>query len=263
EWRKRLYAIAVSTDSTTISAGICGTCLLQAYQMIAELQEYYPSSPLASGGYFFDTQPNRDPMISFGQRYSDLYTFMLNATALYGAPLTPVETDDEINLRIALAVTQAVLPRFTWNASRVLTHRGEILAAIRNFFRAPVGSVWIAFLTYTFPDGSTGAHAMPIIRSHYGIHVIPTNITDSFDVFSEDTEETMSYEFVYSIFSQQGQATIDSFATLQMGEEDPNPLSVVMSQNNCTGEGSDRRGNRMFPRSSTVNQCLKGRCSIM
>ncbi|WP_143428342.1 DUF1561 family protein, partial [Helicobacter sp. 13S00477-4] len=69
EWRKRLYAIATSTDTSKETSGICGSCLLQSFQMIAELQEYYSSTPLQSGGYFFDTAPNTNPFISFRQRF--------------------------------------------------------------------------------------------------------------------------------------------------------------------------------------------------
>ncbi|MFT4320309.1 DUF1561 family protein [Bartonella bacilliformis] len=33
------------TSDTTLNAGICGFCLLQTYQIIAELQEYYLEFP--------------------------------------------------------------------------------------------------------------------------------------------------------------------------------------------------------------------------
>ncbi|KEG21117.1 hypothetical protein H710_00064 [Bartonella bacilliformis Ver097] len=42
---KRLHAIATMTSDTTLNAGICGFCLLQTYQIIAELQEYYLEFP--------------------------------------------------------------------------------------------------------------------------------------------------------------------------------------------------------------------------
>lgn len=64
-WIRRLYQIAISTVNTTQGSGICGICTLQAFQMLAELQEYHSQEPLQSGGYFFDTAPNTDPFISF------------------------------------------------------------------------------------------------------------------------------------------------------------------------------------------------------
>ncbi|WP_138995863.1 DUF1561 family protein, partial [Leptospira borgpetersenii] len=55
DWIRRLYEIAVSTIDTARPSGVCGVCLLQSFQMLAELQEYHSQGPLQSGGYFFDT----------------------------------------------------------------------------------------------------------------------------------------------------------------------------------------------------------------
>ena len=49
-------------------AGDCGVCLLNSYQMIAELTEY-TYAPLELGGFFFDTLYGHNPFISFRNRY--------------------------------------------------------------------------------------------------------------------------------------------------------------------------------------------------
>ncbi|MCZ2328994.1 DUF1561 family protein, partial [Bartonella sp. F02] len=262
EWRQRLFSIATSTTDSTVAAGVCGTCLLHSYQMLAELEEYYPGSPLTSGGYFFDTRPNRDPMISFHRRYPFLYNFLEDVPQRYGTPLTPSETDDEINLRIARSMTEIVLPHFMWEASNIATDRGAIMNSIQELLSAPSGTSWISFLISVLPDGSTQAHAMPILRTSSGLVVVPTNLMSEFHDFVMATQATMNAETVYDHLSQQRTENIIFFATLRLGGIDANSLNSVMSQNNCTGDGQGRRGNRRFPGSSLVNQCVSGRCAI-
>ncbi|WP_000533978.1 DUF1561 family protein, partial [Leptospira interrogans] len=66
EWLRRLYDIATSASLTEGQIhGICGVCLLQTFQMLAELQEYHSHGPLQGGGYFFNTAPDTDPFDSF------------------------------------------------------------------------------------------------------------------------------------------------------------------------------------------------------
>ncbi|MFE1941051.1 DUF1561 family protein, partial [Leptospira kirschneri] len=49
-WIRRLYEIARTDSNSRMSRGVCGVCMLQALQMIAELQEYHSQGPLQSGG---------------------------------------------------------------------------------------------------------------------------------------------------------------------------------------------------------------------
>ncbi|MCZ2204490.1 DUF1561 family protein, partial [Bartonella sp. A05] len=263
EWRKRLYDIATSTTYVTRAAGICGPCLLHTYQMIAELQEFYPERPFSSGGYFFDTRQDRDPMISFSQRSPSTYTFMQNVPRMYGVRLTPTETEDERSLRMVIAMTQAVLGRYTWNASNIATNRNAIINSIQELFNAPIGTIWIGLVDYLPPGERREGHAVPIIRGRNGLYVIPTNVIMPPRDFVMRTAESTTPEGVYDLLSlHQPGAQIPFFATLRLTGVEQRPLNVVMSQRNCTGEGDDRRGNKEFPRSSTVNQCLSGRCPL-
>ncbi|MCZ2328993.1 DUF1561 family protein [Bartonella sp. F02] len=259
-WRKRLHAIATSTASTTISAGICGTCLLHTYQIIAELQSTYPRDPLTEGGYFFDTAQGVDPMISLNRRFHSVYSVMRNAPQFYGIPLHPTESSDAIAVRIAASTTQSVLPQFEWRTSSLATTHDDILKAIRELLTAPAGTVWIGLMTY---EGGTGRHAVPILRTSAGLKVIPTNTSLSYFEFTNETSETMDPNLVLLRLSQRrGVSAVTSFASLQLMSPEQAPLSVVLSQNNCTGEGEDRRGSGRLPASYLVNQCASGRCPL-
>lgn len=262
EWRRRLYSIATSTNEATTRAGVCGTCLLHSYQMIAELQEYYPQAPLMTGGYFFNTAPNTDPFISLQQRFPSIYGVMENAPQWYGVPLTPTDTSDRIAARVAFSTTQSVLPRFDWTLSDLATDRAGIMDVITDMLSAPAGTIWIALITHTLPDGSLSRHAMPIIRSSVGLKLIPTNTTMSLFDFTDFVSDTSDPNLVYLMLTNRGTANITSLATLQMEGRDPNPLSVTFSENNCTGGGDDRRGSGANPSSRLVNQCASGRCSL-
>ncbi|KEG21578.1 DUF1561 family protein [Bartonella bacilliformis] len=263
EWRKRLHDIATTTTDTTLSVGICGTCLLHTYQMIAELQEYYSRSSLPNRGYFFDTAPHTDPMISLSQRFPSIHSVMRNAPQFYGVPLSPTETSDMIAIRIASSTTQSILPRFNWRLSNLATGQSEILNSIRALLAASPGTVWIGLITYNLPGGEIARHAVPILRSSSGLKVIPTNTSMSLFDFTDQVSETTDPNLVLLRLAQRSHLNIvSSFATLQLIGEETNPLSVTISQNNCTGEGDDRRGNGRLPISALVNQCVSGRCPL-
>ncbi|MCZ2203297.1 DUF1561 family protein [Bartonella sp. A05] len=261
-WRKRLYDIATSTADTTFAAGACGPCMLQSLQMIAELQEYHSRNPLTSGGYFFDTAPNRDPMRSLIHRYPSVYNFLSDLPRHQGTPLHPGETNNDIAFRLVTTTAQTLLPRFEWRASNLATNRNDIRSAIQQLLAAEPGTMWIGFVAYTFPGGETGRHALPILRTSAGLKVIPTNTRMNFSQFVNDVSETTDPDLVLLRLAQRGNGTVVSFATVQLIGVAQEPLSVVISQNNCTGEGDDRRGSGQFPRSATVNQCASGRCAL-
>ncbi|MCZ2204492.1 DUF1561 family protein [Bartonella sp. A05] len=261
QWIKRLHDIAISTDGTPVAVGICGTCLLHTYQMIAELEEYYPRGyPLEERGYFFDTRPNVNPFISLYTRYPLIDSIMRTAPRLYGIPLRPGETRDATSLRIAAATTQSILSRFDWRVSHVSASPSDVTSIIQQLLMADPGTIWIGLMTYLYDSGSVSAHAVPILRSRSGLIVIPTNTSMSLEAFRTSITETADPQTVLSRMIQGRQATIRSLAVLQLTGQEQRPLSVVMSQRNCTGDGDDRRGSRKFPRSTAVNQCDSGRC---
>ncbi|EKQ83364.1 hypothetical protein LEP1GSC064_1132 [Leptospira kirschneri serovar Grippotyphosa str. Moskva] len=60
--------------------------------------------------------------------------------------------------------------------------------------------------------------------------------------------------------------TLLLLTTMQLGQVYHNPLDVMISNRNCTGEGEGegRRGTGEYPTSASVNQCLSesGRCML-
>ncbi|MCZ2329020.1 DUF1561 family protein [Bartonella sp. F02] len=262
-WLRRLHDIATTTDGIPESAGVCGVCLLQTYQMIGELQEYYPRNPLPRGGYFFDTAPSTNPFTSLRRRYPMLHTMIQDAPRTYGFPLTPGETYDRIAFRVASSTTQIVLPRFNWRASSLLMTQSEIRNAIQTLLNANPGTVWVGLVTYAHQRGGVARHAVPIIRGTSGLIVIPTNMNMEFTRFTELASETTNIDEILLRLTNGRRLNVVGLGTLQLIDEDEDSLSLVMSQNNCTGDGNDRRGNRQPPRSSLINQCLSGRCAIL
>ncbi|MCZ2204502.1 DUF1561 family protein, partial [Bartonella sp. A05] len=262
-WLRRLYQIATSTTALTTEVGICGTCLLHAFQIVAELQQYQATGPLPSGGYFFDTAEGRDPMISFQARYPDIYRTMRNIPTWRSFPIMLREGRNEIDRRLIQLTIRAILPNYNWEASDIARSQEDILNSIYMLLMAPPGTIWIAVVHYRFLDGRETGHAMPIIRTLNGAYVIPTNTSINYDTFVQRAREVITTARLYSMLTApQPQAEISYFVTFRLSEIEEEPLSVVMSQRNCTGDGEDRRGNREPPRSATVNQCLSGRCTI-
>ncbi|MBE8310287.1 DUF1561 family protein, partial [Leptospira borgpetersenii] len=103
----------------TQHSGICGVCLLQTFQMLAELQEYHSQRPLSAGGYFFDTAPNTDPFISFRQRYPLLDNTLTDAINIFGPSYNTTWL-----LTLAYAIT--MLPQYEWTLSNTFNTRPEI-----------------------------------------------------------------------------------------------------------------------------------------
>ncbi|AGF74153.1 hypothetical protein BAnh1_02700 [Bartonella australis AUST/NH1] len=266
EWKRRLYAIATSTDGSWVLVGMCGTCFLQTLQMIAELQEGYPGSPRTSGGYFFDTAPDTNPFISLRRRSRQLYRELQLSVIVDGVLLT--QADDLVTAlaRSAATVTQAALPNFTWSLSAIAIGQTAIHSAIRGLLRAPAGTIWVALAFYTLPDGRRVGHAVPILRSSGGLIVIPANLptyTTSFQDFSLELSPLIDSDAILRQIAHQEGVTYDALATVQLTGVASRPLSVTISQNNCTGEGEGRRGSGREPRSSLLNQCMSGRCTLL
>ncbi|EMJ92423.1 hypothetical protein LEP1GSC198_2546, partial [Leptospira kirschneri str. JB] len=145
EWIQRLYEIARTDSNSRMARGVCGVCLLQAFQMMAELQEYHSQGPLSTGGYFFDTAPNTDPFISFRQRYAYLNLIIENLPIMFNVDL--------IGLRLlVLATATYILPQYQWILSREFGTRSEIRSHIRSLINSPPGSVWLAVMIQMRPD---------------------------------------------------------------------------------------------------------------
>ncbi|WP_025179754.1 DUF1561 domain-containing protein [Leptospira interrogans] len=257
EWIQRLYAIATSASPTAQRSGICGVCLLQSFQMLAELQEYHSQGPLSAGGYFFDTAPNTDPFISFRQRYPDLNLIIENLPIMFNVDL--------IGLRLlVLATATYMLPQYEWIVSPEIETRPEMITHINSLINSPPGSFWLAMMDRQRPDGTIVGHAVPILRTSQGLVVMSTNWRSvSLDQYRQTLTPTMDPNQVIANLERPDR-TLLLLITMQLGQVYHNPLDAMISNRNCTGEGEDRRGTGEYPSSASVNQCLggDGRCVL-
>ncbi|AGF74535.1 hypothetical protein BAnh1_06560 [Bartonella australis AUST/NH1] len=269
-WKRRFYDTATSTAGTETLIGICGTCLLHTYQIIAEVMDSYPGDP-RSRGYFFDLGSGVDPIVAVERRFPRLHSALRHANVISGVPLNPRRRGPASNARSAAAATQVALPNYNWQLSPIATNPVDIRNAVGDLLNAPVGTVWVGLTHYTRASGQRVAHAVPIFRSRGGIIVVPTNIrarSMSYEEYSRHLTELREVEAIMSQLAQLRTEPIifHAFATVRLTGAVSRPLSVTISQYNCTGEGENRRGSRhSAPSSSLINQCSRagGRCSIM
>lgn len=264
-WIQRLWDIARSTSlEQQSSIGICGVCLLHSYQMIAELQEYAYSTPLTSGGYFFDTQHNRNPFESLHIRFPNIEQRLTEARNFFRLPYQEGETQMTRLRRMIYAVSISMLPQYHWHVSEIAQTEHDIRGLAQSLFNASPGTLWIYFVMRSNAQGTGAAgHAQPMIRTQDGIVIIPTNTpTFDFDSFANAMIPVQNVEQIMEDLTLGGRRRIYHFAVAQITTPYENPMSFMISQYNCTGNGKDRRGSTMRAVSSLINQCSSGRCAI-
>ncbi|UOG49820.1 DUF1561 domain-containing protein [Leptospira noguchii] len=248
QWIQRFYEIARSSISrTTPRRGVCGVCMLHSYQMIAELLQYHSREPLTSGGYFFDTAPNRNPFISLGQRYPELSRLLADVP--------------NHSIRLGFASTLVMLPQYEWTSSDIITTRSGRLLHARSLINSPPGSIWLGLLRGRSADGSTWGHAVPILRTSQGIVIITTNSPMiSFNDYVRSLTPTMNPNEVINRLEAGDEMT--ELITIQPVRIYDVPFSLTVSTRDCTGDGDGRRGSGKYPTSSLINQCKGGRCIL-
>ncbi|WP_051061452.1 DUF1561 domain-containing protein [Leptospira weilii] len=256
-WIRRLYDISNSAASASQVRGICGVCLLHSFQMLAELQERHSQGPLQSGGYFFDTAPNTDPFISFGQRYPLLDTALADVPRVYESFTGPTS-----RLRV-FATAMTVLPQYDWVPSREFRTQPEIQSHIRSLINSPPGSIWLGVSARRHISGTITGHSVPILRTSQGLVIIPTAaVAMPLDYFRQTLTPTTDPLEVINRLETPTRA-LRIFMTIQLREEIyDNIFDFLISNSNCTGEGEDRRGTGAYPTSASVNQCFGGRCTL-
>lgn len=265
DWIRRFWQTAATSASGPGSfIGVCGICLLQAYQMVAELQEYAISGTPTGRGYFFDIAPHTNPFDSLRTRFPLMEQRLIDAEAFFGLPYQEGEDASTRTRRVLYSTTISVLPQYSWDISQVATNNREINSLIRDLFSAPTGTLWIYFIMRTNRDGTgVAGHAQPILRTDEGIVIIPTNTPSfTFDLYANYMIPYTSPHQVLEYLSFGGTRTIYQFTLARVSHRYENPLETMFSVNNCDGAGPHRRGNAHNPLSSLVNQCSGGRCAI-
>ncbi|MGH1601184.1 DUF1561 family protein [Campylobacter majalis] len=262
-WEPRLLSIVRSTTPESPVVGICGTCLLHAYQIIAEILED-PFHPRANGGYFFNTEANVDPFISFRARNSLLFGTLADIAQYYSLPVR-VEADIFTNsVNLAFASSIQMLPQYDWAMVGQSQTSGGIDEILARIFQEPVGSIYLAMLSRTAPgDTQPSGHASVMLRTSTGVRVIPTNAPNidlrDLRIYMQNTTNVAHLRHMLGDMGSTV-ANVNALAVLRVGEVYQNTFNYVISFDNCTGFGDHRRGNARLPSADAVNQCASGRC---
>lgn len=260
-WRARLLAIINTNDGSATSVGVCGVCLLQSFQILAELLEN-PHTPRTSGGYFFDTQVGANPFISFQARNSLLYHTLDDIVSwLPHYTQSPTITAQEAfiyNNNLALMSAVALLAQYNWRITTRAQNPSDIPRVISTIFSAQSGSAFILLLRLNFALGE-GGHAMVALQTAQGVVLIPTNAMMSAEEFSGFSAPIRTMDEFMQRFRAYNFG-IANIALLEVSGMHANAFADNISLNNCTGFGDGRRGSGALPTSALVNQCASGRC---
>ena len=262
-WRQRFLDIIQTTDGSESGAGVCGICLLQSFQIVAEILEN-PAEPRRSGGYFFDTREGANPFVSFGLRHSLLYESLNDVLVWFrlfvrrGTPVTPELISINSN-NIALASAISLLPQYDWQIPASGFDAAGIDRGLDFILNSPGGSVFILLMDITASSGRSGAHAVVAIRSQDGTRIIPTNTRISAEEFALFSRPLYTREDLLEHLTRGG-FTLTALSLLQANAFHTLPFASVVSFSNCEGEGGERRGSGRMPRGELMNQCASGRC---
>ena len=264
-WKRRLFVLATSTDGVPQRAGDCGVCLLQTYQMLAELITA-PNAPLSEGGYFFDAQQGVNPFPSFRLRYPLLASQLDGYSTANDVTSQSWQDAFIYAAQVYRAIALSMLPGYFWVLENFYQSQAHIFSGLNAMLYAPVGSAWVLHFHFVDAQGRQRGHGMPVLRLRDGLLFIPTNVTGraSFEGFERLLSISLARtpQDAYNIISLRGTRRMIMVAPLQMRRPYENPLNSFVSVHNCDGDGEGRRGSRDLPLSELINQCASGRCLI-
>lgn len=260
-WRARLLAIINTNDGSATSSGVCGVCLLQSFQIVAELLEN-PQVPRQSGGYFYDTQAGTNPFVSFQARNSLLYQTLDDIVEWFPSyaqsPTISPNEEFDYNNNLALMSAIALLPQHNWRIATRAQNPSDIPRVINTIFNSQRGSAFVLLLRLNFAGGE-GGHAMVALQTTQGVVLVPTNAAmsaEEFSGFSAPIRNISEFMLRFSAYN----FGIANIALLEVSGTFTSAFIENISLNNCTGFGDGRRGNGAMPTSALVNQCASGRC---
>ena len=267
-WVARLLQIIGTTNDEALATrtGICGTCMLHSYQIIAEFMHYHNSPPLG-GGYFFDAVPNTNPFTSFQNRNPLLYDTMSDIVDYYGRTNLIGHTEIFTNtVEVAFASSISMLPQYEWNLIASASTTREINALLSNIFNvAQPGAMYFNVLMRYVPETrDIRGHAVVTIRASTGFIVIPTNIRgislNSLRAYTQLATTPQELQDRFTMRLTGSPLNLVALAFIEVREPFNLPFASALSFQDCGGFGEDRRGNAALPRASTLNQCSSGRC---
>ena len=267
-WVARMLQIIGTTNDEALATrtGICGTCMLHSYQIIAEFMHYHNSPPLG-GGYFFDAVPNTNPFTSFQNRNPLLYDTLSDIVDYYGRTNLIGHTETFTNtVEVAFASSISMLPQYEWNLIASASTTREINALLSNIFNvARPGAMYFTVLMRYVPETrDIRGHAVVTIRAATGFIVIPTNIRgislNSLRAYTQLATTPQELQERFTMRLTGSPLNLVGLAFIEVREPFNLPFASALSFQDCGGFGEDRRGNAALPRASTLNQCSSGRC---
>ena len=267
-WVARLLQIIGTTNDEALATrtGICGTCMLHSYQIIAEFMHYHNSPPLG-GGYFFDAVPNTNPFTSFQNRNPLLYDTLSDIVDYYGRTNLIGHTETFTNtVEVAFASSISMLPQYEWNLIGSASTTREINALLSNIFNVsqPGAMYFTVLMRYVPETRDFRGHAVVTIRASTGFIVIPTNIRgislNSLRAYTRLATTPQELQDRFTMRLTGSPLNLVGLAFIEVREPFNLPFASALSFQDCGGFGEDRRGNAALPRASTLNQCSSGRC---
>lgn len=267
-WVARLLQIIGTTNNEALATrtGICGTCMLHSYQIIAEFMHYHNNPPLG-GGYFFDAVPNTNPFTSFQNRNPLLYDTLSDIVDYYGRTNLIGHTEIFTNtVEVAFASSISMLPQYEWNLIASASTTREINALLSNIFNVsqPGAMYFTVLMRYVPETRDIRGHAVVTIRASTGFIVIPTNIRgislNSLRAYTQLATTPQELQERFTMKLTGSPLNLVGLAFIEVREPFNLPFASALSFQDCGGFGEDRRGNAALPRASTLNQCSSGRC---
>ena len=267
-WVARMLQIIGTTNDEALATrtGICGTCMLHSYQIIAEFMHYHNSPPLG-GGYFFDAVPNTNPFTSFQNRNPLLYDTLSDIVDYYGRTNLIGHTETFTNtVEVAFASSISMLPQYEWNLIASASTTREINALLSNIFNVsqPGAMYFTVLMRYVPETRDFRGHAVVTIRASTGFIVIPTNIRgislNSLRAYTQLATTPQELQERFTMRLTGSPLNLVGLAFIEVREPFNLPFASALSFQDCGGFGEDRRGNAALPRASTLNQCSSGRC---
>lgn len=262
DWINRLYAINLTSDGSRPSAGVCGTCLLQAYQMIAELL-HNPNAPLRSGGYFFDTAPRTNPFLSFQARNSLLHATLNDVLEYYNYPVLSRQDSFIRGIDRVSAGNISMLPQYDWTRIGQATNTADIDTLLQRAIDSPVGSTFLFIMArYNYQTRRISGHGMVVLRLADGAIAIPANSIIHMQEFRSRLVPANSVAELRERLTRfsTGHLELIGLGIFSVERMYSNPFENIVSLNDCSGDGADRRGNALIPLPELINQCISGRC---
>lgn len=262
-WLPRLVQIVNSTDGSFFSVGVCGTCLLQAYEMAAEIL-HYGNTPPTQDGYFFNPAPHTNPFIDFRQRHSILYATLVDIVEYYVIPASNPQERFANSARVAYASAISLLPQYNWQFLGYGITQDEINHILGQILQGSVGSLYVTSTTHRNREGVNTHHSVLLVRTSGGVRVIQTNVTGAPDYYLRHiARENATIQSLRESLTQVG---VPNSQLIMLGASQVNgsytiPFASALSFSDCGGEGDGRRGNARIPSASALNQCASGRCN--